>query len=390
MKENCEDIYNLNFPGIESIEKKVYASTFSRLPLAVVRGEGMYLWDICDKKYLDMFSGIAVSAIGHAHPALVNAVCEQSKKLIHVSNWLYTLPQLELAKLLIKISGMQRVFFTNDGTEAVETSLKLAHKVTGKKHFIAAKGAFHGRTLGSLSATYSKKARMPFKQILKYRNTAFVNYNDIDALESAIRKNKDKIAAVIVEPVQGESGVIIPDDGYLAQVRRITRENDVLMIADEIQTGFGRCGRMFACEYESVKPDIMCVAKGIGGGFPLGAALFRQGLDFQPGEHGGTYLGGPLACAASKAVIETIISENLVKNSEVMGRYILENLIGEGFNARGRGLMIGIDVEDGKRKVMKLIKKGILTIFSNNTVRVLPPLIVKKEHADEFLREFRE
>lgn len=378
----------MNFNEIKNLEEKYYANVFNRLPVAVTHGKGMYLWDVNNKKYLDMFAGIAVSSLGHAHPEIVKTIAEQAKKLIHVSNWLYTIPQLELGELLCKISGMNKVFFTNDGTEAVECALKLAHRTTQKTKFISTKGAFHGRTLGSLGLTHSEKCRKPFEKILKYKNVEFIEYNDCDALRNVIKedkKNNNEIAAVIVEPIQGESGIVIPRDDYLSEVREITEDNDILLIADEVQTGFGRTGKMFAYEHEKIKPDILCLAKGIAGGFPMGACLFREGLDFEKGEHGGTFLGSPLACAVSKAVIDTIIKDKLVENSQKQGKYLLENLQDNGFDARGKGLMIGINTDDGKKKVMELIDKGILTINSENTVRVIPPLVIEKEQCDEFL-----
>jgi len=266
--------------------------------------------------------------------------------------------------------------------------------MTKKTKFISTKGAFHGRTLGSLGLTHSEKCRKPFEKILN-KNIEFIDYNDCDALRGAVKKNRNnnrnnnnEIAAVIVEPIQGEAGVVIPNNNYLSEVREITEDNDILLIIDEVQTGFGRTGKMFAYEHEKIKPDILCIAKGIGGGFPMGACLFRKGLDFEKGEHGGTFLGSPLACSVSKTVIETIIEDKLVENSRNQGKYILENLLDNGFDARGKGLMIGINADDGKKKVLELIEKGILTIHSENTVRVIPPLIIEKEHCDEFLGKF--
>ncbi|ODS35010.1 MAG: hypothetical protein A7316_04600 [Candidatus Altiarchaeales archaeon WOR_SM1_86-2] len=374
----------MNFNEIKELEQRYYANVFSRLPVAITHGKGMYLYDVDNKEYLDMFAGVAVSSVGHAHPKVVEAIESQAKKLIHTSNWVYTTPQLELAEMLCELTDMSRVFFTNDGTEAVECALKLSHRMTKKNKFVAFKGAFHGRTLGSLGLTYGEKVRSGFNEILN--KNYFVDYNDADALERLI-KDKQDIAAVIIEPVQGESGVIVPDDGYLAEVRRITEDNGVLLIVDEIQTGFGRTGKLFSCEHEGVKPDIICLAKGMGGGFPIGATLFRDGLDFEKGEHGGTYLGSPLACSVSKAVIEIIQDEKLVENSRLTGKYLLDNLLDSGFNARGRGLMIGIDVSSvssGKEVVLDLIKEGILSIYSGDVVRVLPPLIITKHQADLF------
>jgi len=220
---------------IQKLESMVYANTFNRLPVAIKKGRGMYLYDVNNRRYLDMFAGIAVNSLGHCHPEVVKTIREQSKILIHTSNWFYTLPQLELAQLLVKITGLKRAFITNDGTEAVETAIKLARKTTGKGEIIAMKNAFHGRTLGALSLTWGERYRKPFLPLVP--EMKFVEYNDVDALERSIT---DKTAAVIVEPIQGESGVIIPDDNYLKEVRELTEEREVLLILDEIQTGFGR------------------------------------------------------------------------------------------------------------------------------------------------------
>ncbi len=370
----------VNLKEIQDLELRYYAHTFKRLPVVISRGEGMYLYDTSGKKYLDMFAGIAVNSLGHCHPKVIDTIKEQSQLLMHTSNWLYTLPQLELAKLLTEITGLKKVFLTNDGTEAVETAIKLVRKVTGKKEIIAMEGAFHGRTMGALSLTSGEKYRKPFGPLLP--ETRFVPFNDIDALRGAIG---EKTAAVIVEPIQGESGVIIPDENYLSCVRELTLEKDVLFILDEIQTGFGRTGRLFAFEHSKIKPDILCLAKGIGSGFPIGATLFSCD-DFEPGEHGGTFIGNPLACAVAKTVIETILKEKLVENSEKIGGYLLNNLRERNLKVRGKGLMIGIDVENGEKTVLDLIKRNVLTIYSKNTVRVLPPLIIEKKHADEFLK----
>jgi acetylornithine/N-succinyldiaminopimelate aminotransferase len=369
----------MDFDEIRSQELRYYAHTFKRLPLAVSRGEGMYLYSTSKEKYLDMFAGIAVNSLGHCHPKVMEAVNRQSRHLMHVSNWLYTLPQLELAKLLTELTGLRKVFLTNDGSEAVETAIKLARKVTGKKEIIAMENAFHGRSFGALSLTFGEKYRKPFEPLVP--ETRFVPFNDVDALRDAIT---EKTAAVIVEPIQGESGVLIPGDDYLREVRELTQEKEVLLILDEIQTGFGRTGELFAFEHSGVKPDILCLAKAMGSGFPIGATVFSCG-DFEPGEHGGTFIGNPLASAVAKTVIETILRENLVENSRVIGDYLLSNLRDRGLKVRGRGLMIGIDVDDGEKTVLDLIKRNILSIHSKNTVRILPPLIIEKKHADEFL-----
>ncbi len=369
----------MDLKEIERIEAKYYANTFSRLPVAITHGKGMYLYDLEDRKYLDMFAGIAVNSLGHCHPEVVETIREQSKLLMHTSNWLYTLPQLELAQLLVESTELEKAFITNDGTEAVETAIKLARKTTGKKEIIAMKNAFHGRTMGALSLTWGEKYRKPFMPLVP--EMKFVEYNDVDALKRVIT---DKTAAVIVEPIQGEAGVIIPEENYLKEVREITKEREVLLIIDEIQTGFGRTGKLFAFQHSGIKPDILCLAKGMGGGFPIGATVFSC-EDFEPGEHGGTFIGNPLACAVANTVVKVILRDKLTENAREIGDYLLNELEKGGMNAHGKGLMIGIDVKDGKKSVLDLIKKGILTIHSGNTVRVLPPLIIEKKHADEFL-----
>jgi acetylornithine/N-succinyldiaminopimelate aminotransferase len=369
----------MDFETIKEREEKHYAHTFKRLSIAVARGEGMYLYDISGKKYLDMFAGIAVDCLGHAHPKMVETIKEQAATLMHTSNWVYTLPQIELAERLNRITGLDKAFITNDGTEAVEAAFKLARKVTGKKEAIAMENAFHGRTMGSLSLTYGEKYKKPFEPLVPGAKT--VPYGNADALRSAITKDT---AAVIVEPIQGEAGVIIPKAGYLKEVREITQEKDVLLILDEVQTGFARTGKMFAYEHEGIKPDILCMAKGLGGGFPIGAIAYSC-EDFEPGQHGGTFVGNPLACSVANTVIDTLIKEKLAENSEKMGGYLMKSLKERGYTVRGRGLMIGIDVTDGAKTVDELIKKGVLIIHSKNTVRVIPPLIIEKKHADEFL-----
>ncbi len=369
----------MKFNEIQKREGKAYSACFKRLPVALESGEGMYLTDFDGNRYLDMFSGIAVNSLGHAHPAVVNVFERQSRKLMHVSNWYYTLPQIELAELLNKITGMEKTFITNSGTEAVEAAIKLSRAATGKPEIIAMEKSFHGRTLGALSLTWEEKYRKPFEPLIP--GMKFAEYNDINSLE---KKITEKTAAVIVEPIQGEAGVLIPDKDYLREVRKLTEEKNVLMILDEVQTGFGRTGELFAFQKYKFKPDILCLAKGLGGGFPVGAML-SDGIDFKPGEHGGTYVGNPLACEVARTVIETIIKEDLAGNARKIGAYLLEELRDLGDDARGQGLMIGVNVEDGEKKVLELINRFVLTIHSGNTLRVLPPLIIEREHADEFL-----
>ena len=369
----------MNFDEIKELESKYLAQTYRRLPVAISSGRGMYLYDFDGNKYLDMFAGVATSVVGHSHPRIVDVIKKQADLLMHTSDWVYTYPQVKLAGLLTQLTGMDKTFFTNDGTGAVETAIKLALKVTGKEEIIAMKQGFHGRTLGSLSLTYGEKFRNPVKPLLF--DAKFVDFNNVDAVRNAITP---KTAAVIVEPIQGESGVILPDNNYLKELRELTSEKDVLLIVDEVQTGWGRTGKLFAYQHAKIKPDILCLAKALGGGFPVGATLFH-GFDFSYGDHGSTMGGNPLACAVALATIDVILDEDLVKNSADIGDYLLESLLAMGLNARGKGLMIGIDVDNAQKTVLDLIKEKILTIYSEPTVRVLPPLIINKKQADQFL-----
>jgi acetylornithine/N-succinyldiaminopimelate aminotransferase len=367
----------MDYDEAVSTEKRCFAQVFNRLPILLTRGEGVYVFDDKGKRYLDLFAGIAVSCVGHAHPRVVDAIASQAARLIHSSNWVYTEPQLLLAEKITRLTGMERVFLTNDGTNAVETAIKLARKQTGRKGFIAMENSFHGRTLGALSATWTEKYRKPFEPLVP--GFRFVKYDDPEALRKSVDEDT---AAVIVEPIQGEAGVILPAPGYLKEVREITEKNGSLMIVDEVQTGFGRTGRWFEYQRAGVKPDIVCMAKGLGGGFPIGAAAY-SGMDFEKGQQGGTFNGGPLACAAANAVIDVIEGEGLVENAARMGERILKGI--RGGSAQGRGLIIGVDVDDGKKRALELIGKGAIAVFSGNRLRILPPLNLKREHADRII-----
>lgn len=358
----------------KNLESRFLPNIFDRLPLIVEKGEGVYLFDVAGKRYLDLFSGVAVSSVGHGHPRLVNAVCEQAKKIIHMSNWVYSESQLSLAKRLCDLSGMERAFFSNDGTGAVEAALKLSKISTGRKEIVAMEGAFHGRTMGSLSATWDERYRKPFEPLLP--GFSFCPYDDSKKLESMVC---EETAAVIVEPILGEAGAIVPSRGFLSQVRRITEEAGALMIVDEIQTGFGRSGAMFQCIEQGIEPDIITCAKGLGGGFPIGAIMYR-GMDFEPGQHGGTYNGSPLACACAHAVLDIIEDEGLVENSKKLGERIIGGL--GGHKIHGMGLMLGIDTSDARKKALSLMDSGLIPIYCGDTLRILPPLVLKKSHAD--------
>ncbi|MCD6456446.1 MAG: aspartate aminotransferase family protein, partial [Methanophagales archaeon] len=334
---------------------------------------------------------IAVNAVGYCHPAVVNAIKEQAGKLMHTSNLYYTEPQVELAEKLSGITGMDKAFFCNSGAESIEAALKLACKATsGKRKFIAAEGSFHGRTLGSLSITFGTKLRGVFEPLL-LDGVEFVPYNDADAIRKAIANDT---AAVILEPIQGETGIVVPSAGYLKEVREICSEKGVLLILDEIQTGFGRTGKWFCKEHEGIEPDIMTVAKALGAGFPIGAMLAKEGIEFKASEHGSTFGGNPLACAAARASIKVIEEEGLVEKSRELGAYFMDKVRDVGLYSnpvvkeiRGKGLMIGIELTKPCGEVAgKAIEQGILVNCTSDTViRLVPPLVISKEQIDRVI-----
>jgi acetylornithine/N-succinyldiaminopimelate aminotransferase len=368
------------------IEKdaKYVMQTYGRQPLVLSKGEGALVYDVYGKEYIDCVAGIAVNNVGHCHPKVVQAIREQAGELMHVSNLYYTEIQAELAKALVSVTGMGRVFFCNSGAEAVEASMKLARKVSGKSAFIAAEGSFHGRTIGALSVTYKSAYRTPFEPPVSSQTT-FVPYSDADAVRQAISENT---AAVILEPVQGEGGVNIPDPGYLKEVREICDETSTLLIFDEVQTGFGRTGTWFCKEQFGVEPDIMSMAKAIGGGFPMGAIAARDGISFERGQHAATFGGGPLACAAALASIEAIKEEKLVERSREIGAYFMEKLRNmdrdDIVEVRGKGLMIGGEMNYKCGDIVDFAREhGVLVnCTSDSVLRLVPPLVISKEQID--------
>jgi acetylornithine/N-succinyldiaminopimelate aminotransferase len=374
----------LNYDEIVGIYEKYVFQTYTRQPIAIKKACGAVVTDVNGKEYIDCVAGIAVNNVGHCHPAVVDAIKRQAEQLIHVSNLYYTENQALLAEELSKLSMLDRVFFCNSGAEAVEGALKLARKASGKKEFIATEHAFHGRTRGALSVTHKEKYRKPFEPLAP---AVFVPYNDADAIRAAINENT---AGVILEPIQGEGGVIIPSNGYLKEVRRICDENDTLLILDEVQTGFGRTGKWFAKEHSGIIPDIMTTAKAMGGGFPMGAMLAREDVaaNFVRGDHASTFGGNALACAAALANIDVIKKEKLVKRSEELGNYLIKKL--EGLNKdyvkeiRGKGLMVGMELSIKCEDIVnKAREQGVLlNCTSESVLRFVPPLTITKEQLD--------
>ncbi len=372
---------------IIELEKKFIMQTYTRQPLVLSHGKGATVWDVEGKSYIDCFADVAVNNVGHAHPKVALAICHQAQRLIHSSNIYYTGEQVELARLLTAISPHDRVFFANSGAEANEGAIKLARKFTGKSEIITAENSFHGRTLATVTATGQKKYSEPFKPLPE--GFKHVPYGDIAAMADAIG---DDTAAIMLEPVQGEGGVIVPPPGYLRDVQELARQNDVLFILDEVQTGFGRTGAMFASELFNLQPDITTVAKGMGGGYPIGAVLANEDVAsaFKPGDHGSTFGGNPLGCAAATATIEVLMDEKLPERAAELGAYFMEKLrqtLG-GHDAvreiRGLGLMIGIELNTGCAGVVDGAREmGLLVnCTAERVVRLVPPLVIKKEEID--------
>ncbi len=363
--------------------------TYGAPALAIDRGEGSYVWDRDGKRYLDLLSGIAVNAVGYAHPEWVAAVSGQAATLAHVSNFFATAPQVELAERLLDLSHApsgSRVFLCSTGTEANEAALKMARK-TGRSRFVALEGSFHGRTLGALAVTYKPQAREPF---VSDDAVVFVAPDDEAALAEAM---SDEVAALILEPIQGEAGVVSLKDSFLAAARRLCDEHGALLIMDEVQTGVGRTGAWFAHQGRGVAPDVLTLAKGLGGGFPIGAVVAygdRVATLFAPGDHGTTFGGNPLACAAALATLDIIQAEGLLENAKSVGGRLREAASGiPGVaDVRGEGLMLGIalDAPVAVEAVAAAREAGfIINAPRPDTIRLVPPLVLTAAEADTFI-----
>jgi len=372
------------YDSIIEKDSKYVMQTYGRQPLVLSEGKGAVVRDIYGKEYIDCVAGIAVNNVGYCHPAVIRAIQAQAEKLLHVSNLYYTEIQAELAEALVSVTGMERVFFCNSGAEAVEAAMKLARIASGKSAFVAAEHSFHGRTIGALSVTHKSIYRDPFMPPVS-SETTFVPYSNADAVRQAISGNT---AAVILEPIQGEGGVNIPNPEYLKEVREICDETGTFLIFDEVQTGFGRTGTWFCKDQFGVEPDIMSMAKAIGGGFPMGAIAARDGLSFERGQHASTFGGGPLACAAALASIEVIREEGLLKRSKDNGAYFmgkLKNMEREDVvEVRGKGLMIGVEIKHPCSQFVDFAREyGVLVnCTSDSVLRLVPPLVITKDQID--------
>jgi len=390
------------------LAERAYAVTttnYRPAPIVFERGEGMWLYDAEGKRYLDFAAGIAVSALGHNHPALTTAIAEQARKLLHVSNLWINRPAVELMERLTAISFADRVYFANSGAEANEAALKIARRYhqavrgdTRRHRFVCTTGSFHGRTWAAISATGQPKYHEGFGPLVP--GFDHVPYGDVAAVEAAIT---DETAAVFVEPIQGEGGILVPADGYLEALRALCDRVGILLILDEVQTGVGRTGRWFAYQHSTVTPDIMTLAKGLGGGVPIGAMLCTEevGRGFVPGVHASTYGGNPLVCAASLAVFRTLDEDRLLANAESTGELLgagLDDLAGTvdgAVEGRGLGLMraLAVDPEAVDRRAVKAAceARGLLiTLAGPDALRLTPPLIAGPAHVEQALEILRE
>jgi len=366
----------------KELEARYYQPVFSR-DLKIVRGKGAKVWDAQGNEYIDCVAGIAVASTGHCHPAVVAAICRQAGELIHCSNLYHVPHQLELAKKLSEITGLGKVFLTNSGTEASEAAIKLARVRTGRKQFVAFTHGFHGRSTGALAVTHKPAIREPFEPLEP--RCSFVEYGDLDGLRKAVSGDT---AGVFVEPIQGEAGVIIPPEGFLAGVREICDRSGALMILDEVQTGMGRTGKWLAAQHEGVKPDIVTLAKGIASGFPMGALVAREGLEFKAGEHGSTFAGGPVACAAALATIQVIgeILPTVIPKGERFRAGLSD------YSPRVRGLMIGITLGQRCPEVQKrCAARGVLVnCAADGNIRLVPPLVIREDEIDAAIEVIHE
>lgn len=376
----------------QELEKKVYMQLAQRWPVTIVRGKGMKVRDVAGKEYLDFVGGIAVTSLGHCHPVIIKALAQQAKTLIQMSNMYYTIPQLQLAELLVRTSCLDRVFIGNSGAEANEGAIKLARrygkiKLDGAYEIITAHESFHGRTLATTAATGQNQFQEPYTPL----PTGFVNvdFNDLEAIRAATTK---LTCAIMLEPIQGEGGVNIPDDDYLKKVRAWCDEKGLLLILDEVQTGIGRTGSLYAYQQYGIEPDIMTLAKGLGGGVPIGAFLAKeQACVFKLGEHGTTFGGNPLVCAVAFDVLSYIIDKNIPGHAARMGQYLcagLRKLAGKYDvikEVRGKGLLVALQFKQdvAAEVVLSCLERGIIINKAKaDVIRFIPPLIVKEGDID--------
>lgn len=381
---------------VAKLTDQYVAQTYGRYPIALVRGKGARVWDADGKEYIDFLAGIAVNSLGHCHPAVVRAIQQQSKTLIHVSNLYHIAPQSELARELCRHSFADRVFFCNSGAEANEAAIKLARRyggehLGGKHEILTAQNSFHGRTLATLTATGQEKVRAGYDPLPEgFRH---IPYNELAAAEDAI--DPKKTVGIMIEPIQGEGGVHVPDDAYVKGLRDLCDRRGILLIFDEVQTGMGRTGKLFGYEHFGVAPDIMTLAKALAGGVPMGAMLAREKIarSFGPGSHASTFGGNPLACSAALAVMRTLITGGVLRQSVKTGKYFAQAL--EKFTSkfsfvrgvRGKGLILGLELDiEGAKIVDECMKEGLLlNCTAYKILRFVPPLTITPKEIDRGL-----
>ncbi|MBT5201029.1 MAG: acetylornithine/succinylornithine family transaminase [Thaumarchaeota archaeon] len=373
-------------------EDQFMGNLYQRFPVTIEKGVGAHVWDVDGKEYIDCMGGYGVALVGHQNKRVNDAIKQQIDKIITVHSSLYNKTREEFLKILIGLAPKEltQVHLNNSGAEAIEAAMKFARKFTGKKGMVAMKGSYHGKSFGALSLTFNPKYRKAFAPLVE--KVSFASYGDIESLRSVI---DDDTAFVILEPIQGESGIIVAPDGFLQEVRKLCDEKGILLIFDEIQAGLGRTGRLWACDHWNTAPDILCLAKGIAGGVPMGATLTRPDIlaSISKGEHSSTFGGNPISCAAGTAALKALTEDGLIENSEKMG-----NLFRDGLEKlkekhtmireiRGKGLMIGIEMKfEVKDILMGLIKEGVLMLYSGrNILRILPPLVISEEDVTKVL-----
>ena len=374
-------------------EDQFMGNLYQRFPVTVEKGKGAHVWDIDGKEYIDCMGGYGVALVGHQNDRVNNAIKEQVDKIITVHSSLYNKTREEFLRTLIGLApkNLTQVHLNNSGAEAVEAAMKFARKFTGKKGMVAMKGSYHGKSFGALSLTFNPKYKKAFAPLVE--KVSFASYGDIESLRSVIDEDT---AFVILEPIQGESGIVVAPDGFLQEVRKICDEKGILLIFDEIQAGLGRTGRLWACDHWNTAPDIMCLAKGIAGGVPMGATLVRPDIlaAISKGEHSSTFGGNPLSCAAGIAALKALTEDGLIENSDKMGKIFREGLekLKESHpiirEIRGKGLMIGVELKFEVRDIlMNLIKEGVLMLYSGrNILRILPPLVITEEDITKVLQ----
>ena len=373
-------------------EDQFMGNLYQRFPVTIERGEGAHVWDVDGKEYIDCMGGYGVALVGHKNQRVNDAIKEQVDKIITVHSSLYNKTREEFLTTLIGLApkGLTQVHLNNSGAEAIEAAMKFARKFTGKKGMVAMKGSYHGKSFGALSLTFNPKYRKAFAPLVE--KVSFASFGDMESLRSVV---DDDTAFVILEPIQGESGIIVAPDGFLQEVRKFCDEKGIVLIFDEIQAGLGRTGRLWACDHWNTTPDILCLAKGIAGGVPMGATLARPDIlaSISKGEHSSTFGGNPISCAAGIAALKSITEDGLIENSEKMGEKFRDGLeeLKEKHTMireiRGKGLMIGIEMKFEVRDIlMSLIKKGVLMLYSGrNILRILPPLVISEEDVTKVL-----